>query len=141
MDGEARPLDPLIRDEVYRIGREALVNAFRHSGSSTVEIELRYHGDLRMAVRDRGRGIDEGILRSGREGHFGLIGMRERAERIGARLKVWSRLEAGTELELTVPGPIAFPRADSPPGRQWLPGWGRKKAVGEEQVVERQGRA
>jgi signal transduction histidine kinase/ligand-binding sensor domain-containing protein len=121
VDGQSRPLNPLIRDEVYRIGREALSNAFRHSGASTVEMEIRYETrDFHLAVRDSGRGIDEQVLRAGREGHWGLIGMRERAEKIGGRLKVWSRESAGTELELTVPGQIAFPKADGA-RRGWLP--------------------
>ena len=89
MEGARRqPLHPLIRDEVYRIGREALVNAFRHSGAAEIEVEVEYAvSHLRVRVRDDGRGIDDEVLRSGREGHWGLSGMRERAERIGARFK------------------------------------------------------
>jgi signal transduction histidine kinase len=109
VEGRPRPLHPLIRDEVYRIGREAVVNAFRHSGAKRIEVELEYASSrLRVLVRDDGRGIDPEVLRSGREGHWGLSGMRERAERIGARLKVWSRDEAGTEVEMSIPGHIAF---------------------------------
>jgi len=78
--------------------REGLSNAFRHSGAAMVEVEINYgESDLRLAVRDTGCGIDEEVLRSGREGHWGLIGMRECAEKIGARLKVRSRAGAGTE--------------------------------------------
>lgn len=117
VEGRPRPLHPLIRDEVYRIGREAVVNAFRHSGAKRIEVELEYAASrLRVLVRDDGRGIDPEVLRSGREGHWGLSGMRERAERIGARLKVWSRDEAGTEVEMSIPGHIAFPEAT--PGGQ-----------------------
>jgi signal transduction histidine kinase len=109
VEGQPRPLHPLIRDEVYRIGREAVVNAFRHSGAKRIEVELEYASSrLRVLVRDDGRGIDPEVLRSGREGHWGLSGMRERAERIGARLKVWSRDEAGTEVEMSIPAHIAF---------------------------------
>jgi signal transduction histidine kinase/ligand-binding sensor domain-containing protein len=109
VEGRPRPLHPVIRDEVYRVGREALVNAVRHSGAQTIEIEIGYAaGHVRVLVRDNGSGIDEHVLRSGREGHWGLSGMRERAERIGARLKVWSRPAAGTEIELFVPGHVAF---------------------------------
>jgi ligand-binding sensor domain-containing protein len=90
--GPPRPLHPVIRDEVYRIGREALVNAFRHSGATTIEVELEYAADhLGLFVRDDGAGIDAEVLRSGREGHWGLSGMRERAQGIGARLRVASR--------------------------------------------------
>jgi signal transduction histidine kinase/ligand-binding sensor domain-containing protein len=105
VDGRPRPLNPLVRDEVYRIGREALTNAFRHSGSPKVEMHIRYNGNLRVAVRDKGRGFDE---RSGIAGRSGLTGMRDRAEEIGARLRVSSRVHAGTEVVLTVPGSVAF---------------------------------
>jgi signal transduction histidine kinase len=109
VEGRPRPLHPILRDEIYRIGREALVNAFRHSGASNIEVELEYAPkQLRVLVRDNGRGIDAQVLRSGRDGHWGLRGMRERAERIGARLSVWSSATAGTEVELSVPSQVAF---------------------------------
>jgi len=109
VDGQPRPLRPLLRDEVYRIGREALANAFRHSGAKNIEIELQYTArQLRVLVRDNGCGIDPQVVQSGREGHWGLVGMRERAERIGGRLHVWSSAAAGTEVELSVPRHVAF---------------------------------
>ena len=109
VEGSPRELHPLIRDEAYRIGREALANAFRHSQASKIEVELEYtNKHLRLLVRDNGAGIDEKVLQTGRDGHWGLTGMRERAESIGARLKVWSRDQAGTEVELTIPGQVAF---------------------------------
>ena len=75
IEGRARPLNPMIRDEVYRIGREALTNAFRHSGGKNIEVELAYSpSDLRMLVRDDGRGIDPLVVRSGTDGHWGLTG-------------------------------------------------------------------
>ena len=83
--GSARLLHPVIRDEVYRIGREALVNAFRHSRASRIEVELEYAAKrFRIVVRDNGCGIDPQVLHSGRDGHWGLPGIRERAERVGA---------------------------------------------------------
>jgi signal transduction histidine kinase len=107
--GSARKLHPLIRDEVYHIGRELLVNAFRHSRASRIEVKLEYAPKLfRIVVRDDGCGIHPQVVRAGREGHWGLPGMRERAERVGARLKVWSRAAAGTEVALSVPNSIAF---------------------------------
>ena len=109
VEGHPRPLLPEVRDEIYRIAREALVNAFRHSGAKSIEVEIEYAPrQLRVVIRDDGAGIDPEVLRAGREDHWGLSGMRERAERIGAHLKVWSRDGAGTEIELTVPGKIAF---------------------------------
>jgi len=107
--GSPRKLNPLIRDEVYRIGREVLVNAFRHSRASCIEIEIAYAPKrFRIVVRDDGCGIDPQVLLAGREGHWGLPGMRERAERVGARLRIWSRAASGTEVELSVPNSIAF---------------------------------
>jgi signal transduction histidine kinase len=106
--GRPRALRPAILNDVYAIGREALVNSFRHSGAGWIEIDLEYTDHLRVLVRDDGCGIDQGVLQTGRKGHFGLTGMRERAERIGAEFKVLARTEGGTEMELCVPGNIAF---------------------------------
>jgi signal transduction histidine kinase len=109
VQGQARALHPVILDEVYRIGREAIVNAFLHARATRIEVEVEYTpGHLHVLVRDDGVGVDPEIMRSGREGHWGLIGMRERAHRIGANLKLFSRAEAGTEVELAVPGNIAY---------------------------------
>ena len=121
VEGTPRQLHPIIRDEAYRIGREAVANAFRHSRAGKIEIELEYSAkQLRILVRDDGIGIDSEVLHSGRDGHWGLPGMRERAESIGARLKVWSRTNAGTEVELLIPGDVAFVAQPSTPRRRWF---------------------
>jgi PAS domain S-box-containing protein len=107
--GHQEPLRPPVWYEIYRIGREALVNAFSHSQAKHVEFELEYADrDLRMRVRDDGRGIDPQVLQSGREGHWGLAGMRERATRIGGLLKISSAANGGTEVQLSVPAGTAF---------------------------------
>ena len=109
VEGQTRPLSAAVRDNVYRIGREALVNAFRHAAAATIEVEIEYASrHVRLLVRDDGKGIEPEIVKSGADGHWGLSGMRERAERIGARLKLFSRAGAGTEVELFIPGHIAF---------------------------------
>ncbi len=109
VDGQQKPLHPLLRDDVYRIGREALINAFRHARAKNVEVELKYTpSQLRILVRDDGCGIEADVLKSGREGHWGISGMRERAEQIGASLHVYSSASAGTEVVLSVPGHVAF---------------------------------
>jgi len=91
--GEQRPLRPLLRDEVYRIGREALTNAFRHARAHHIEIELKYlPRQFRVTVRDDGCGIDPEILKSRRDARWGLPGIQEKAAQLGARLKVWSRI-------------------------------------------------
>jgi signal transduction histidine kinase len=131
VDGPRRPLNPLIRDQVYRIGREALTNAFRHSGAASVEVEINYDpSDLRLTIRDSGCGIDEEVLRSGRDGHWGLIGMRECAEKIGAQFRVRSRAGSGTELDLRIPGHVAFTGQYSGHMPRWLPWrlWRRPKS-------------
>lgn len=124
VEGRPRALHPLLRDETYRIGREALVNAFRHARAESIEVELEYAAQhLRLCVRDDGCGIDPQVLSAGRAGHWGLTGMQERAERIGARLKVRSRANAGTEVELSVPGQLAFPHQPVARWPRWLAGW------------------
>ena len=111
--GSPRLLNPAVREEIYHIGREALMNALRHSHASRVEVELEYAAKrFRLVVRDDGCGIGPEVLRAGREGHWGLAGMRERAQKIGGRLKIWSRVAAGTEIELSVPNSIAFESAN-----------------------------
>src|SRR5262249_12574233 len=104
VNGGVRPLDPEVFEEVFKIGKEALGNAFRHSGAHSIEAELNYErSGLQLRIRDDGAGIDSVILQEGRRGgHFGLPGMRERAKKIGARLDVWSRPGAGTEVELRI---------------------------------------
>jgi signal transduction histidine kinase len=117
VEGRPRPLHPIVRDEVHRLGREALMNAFHHASARHIEVELEYAAHhLRMLVRDDGVGIDPDVLQSGRQGHWGLSGMRERAERMGARLRLWSRAGAGTEVELSVPGHVAFVAPSPSPG-------------------------
>ncbi|HEV2729491.1 MAG TPA: two-component regulator propeller domain-containing protein [Terriglobales bacterium] len=121
VEGEALALRSAIRDDVYRIGREAVVNAFRHSGASNIDLHLEYAANqLRILVRDDGCGVDPRVLKLGRDGHWGLRGMRERAERIGARLRVWSRAGGGTEVELRVPSNVAFESHPSSSARKLL---------------------
>jgi FixJ family two-component response regulator len=110
--GRQQPLNPLIQEEIYRIGREALLNAFRHSGAKRVELELEYSSsELRMRIRDNGGGIEPQMLEKGRDGHWGLAGMRERATRIGGLLKILSSATAGTEIQLSIPTTIALERS------------------------------
>jgi PAS domain S-box-containing protein len=101
--GEERPLHLCIQHEIYRIGSEALINAFRHSRATRVEVDLKYaDSELRMRVRDNGCGVDPRVLETGREGHWGLAGMRERAAKIAGLLKI-SSSATGTEIELSLP--------------------------------------
>jgi ligand-binding sensor domain-containing protein/signal transduction histidine kinase len=106
--GDAKEMHPIVRDEIYRIGYEAIRNACVHSGASRLEVELRYARDLTLRVDDNGTGIDPAIADRAKDGHFGLQGMRERAARIGGKLKLGSSSNSGTEIKLIVPGGIIF---------------------------------
>jgi signal transduction histidine kinase len=106
--GDPKDLHPIVRDEVYRIGYEAIRNAAAHSRASRLEIDLRYANDLSLRIKDNGLGIDPSIPELGREGHFGLQGMRERASRIHSKLAIVSSANAGTEVSLVVPGAVVY---------------------------------
>lgn len=120
VEGKSRPVAPLVRDDVYRIAREALRNAAQHAQARHIEAELHYgERAFTLRIRDDGVGVDAKVVREGhRAGHWGLQGMRERAEAFGAHLDVWSENGAGTEVELSVPAEIAYDRAMS--HRSWL---------------------
>ena len=114
VQGSSRDVHPILRDEVYRIALEALRNAFKHSEAKAIEAEIVYGDSLRVRIRDDGKGIDPAIMEEGRRsGHYGLAGMRERAERISGKLDVWSGAGAGTEIQLSIPGNIAFGRSEA----------------------------
>jgi signal transduction histidine kinase len=123
VEGTPRALQPLLRDEVYRIAAEALRNAFRHSQAGRVEVEIRYDPEqFRLRVRDDGRGIDRAVLESqGLAGHYGLRGLPERAALIGGQLAVWSEIGSGTEVELRVPASLAYAISGRP--SWWLRIW------------------
>ena len=110
VEGQQRALTPVIRDEVYRIAREVLRNAFRHAQARRIEAEILYDEDqLRLRVRDNGKGMDPQVLeKGGRPGHWGLPGVRERAQQMGAKLDVWSETGAGTEVQLAVAASAAY---------------------------------
>lgn len=109
VEGSPRNFHPIIRDEIYRISREALVNAFKHAQARQIEAELSYGERMfRLRIRDDGKGIPAGMVEGGRPGHYGVPGMRERARQVGAELTIWSREGMGTEIELSIAGPIAY---------------------------------
>jgi signal transduction histidine kinase/ligand-binding sensor domain-containing protein len=119
--GTPQPVDSVVLDDAYRIGREALVNAFRHSNASRIEGEITYDSvRLRLSIRDNGEGIHEEILKKGRSGHWGMSGMRERAHNIGGQLNIWSNHGAGTEVELIIPARVAYQRGARRLRWNWL---------------------
>ena len=108
-----------------------MINAFRHSEAGRIEVEIKYASrSLRIMVRDNGRGVDPEVLQTGREGHWGLSNMRERAEKIGAKFSVLSRAGAGTEVELSVPGKVAFETTSSEGWWKRLSRWFPAKTAG-----------
>jgi signal transduction histidine kinase len=113
IEGMPRELHPIVREEVMFIAREALVNAFRHSAARRIEAETSYGAsELTLRIRDDGRGIDLDVQRAGgKAGHWGLIGMRERAKRVRGTLTLWSKPGAGTEIEVRVPANMAYERS------------------------------
>ena len=107
--GRPRELHPVVRDDVVRIAGEALRNATRHAEPKRIELEIHYDDrELRLRIVDDGKGMERSAIQRSREGHFGLRGMRERAKLIGGKISIWSRLTAGTEVELTVPARRAY---------------------------------
>ena len=105
VEGTPRNLDPLLRDEIYRLSAEALRNAFRHAAARNIEVEIRYDAKyFRLFVRDDGKGIHSDVLHAeGNQPDGGLRGMTQRAELLGGELTIWSEVDEGTEVELTVP--------------------------------------
>jgi signal transduction histidine kinase/ligand-binding sensor domain-containing protein len=130
VDGQQRELVARVRDEAYRIGREALLNAFRHAQARSIEVQLAYSDqDFRVRVRDDGRGIDPTALESGsRAGHWGLSGIRERALELGAQIEIWSAVNAGTEIELIVPATVAYGDSTSRSRSRWRSYWPLSRA-------------
>ncbi len=110
VEGRPQRLSPMIHDDVYGIAREILRNAFRHAHARGIEVEITYDpGFFRLRVRDDGKGIERAVLKEGaREGHWGLPGVNERANRVGAQFKLWSEPGVGTEAELSIPARIAY---------------------------------
>ena len=109
VEGPARDLHPIVRDEIYRITREGIRNAFNHARANRIETEITYGERLfRLRIRDDGEGMPANILEEGRSGHYGLPGMRERARQIGGKLEIWSGARAGTEIEFSIAGSVAY---------------------------------
>jgi signal transduction histidine kinase len=130
IEGVPRSLHPIVGDDIYRMAREALRNAFRHAQANKIEADITYGKRLlRLRIRDNGKGIDPKLLETGRAGHWGLPGMRERAQQIGAKLDIWSECGRGTEVELSIPGSIAYEIAPSRRGLRLFRG--KKEAADE----------
>ena len=108
VSGQIQEMHPIVRDEIYRIGYEAIRNACVHSQATQLRVELSYGQDLSLRICDNGAGIDPDIVHRGKPGHFGLQSMRERAARIMGKFSVESSAGSGTVITLTVPGGIIY---------------------------------
>lgn len=108
--GNTREMHPIVRDEIYLIGYEAIRNAHAHSAGGRIDVTLTYADDLSLSVRDDGIGINSVIAEAGKDGHFGLPSMRERSARIGGRLTIETSANHGTEIKIVIPGSLAFRR-------------------------------
>jgi signal transduction histidine kinase len=103
VQGKRRALDAAIHRQLFLIGREAIMNALRHSEAASIEVEIQYlRSLLRVSVRDNGCGIDPELVQA-RDSHSGLCEMRDRADSIGAQFGIWSGLGAGTEVRVAAP--------------------------------------
>jgi len=114
VEGATRSLAPIVGSEIGRVAIEAVRNAFVHARAQRIEVEISYNPrELRLRVRDNGKGIDPKIFQDGRDGHYGINGMHERAKLVGGKLVFWSELGSGTEVELTVRASIAYAKGSN----------------------------
>jgi signal transduction histidine kinase len=121
VEGKQREIDPVLRDEICRIAREALRNAVRHAKAQKIEAGITYSDSaFLLHVRDDGIGMAPEVANQGaRAGHWGLTGMRERAKSFGGKLEVWSEQGAGTEIALTVPAAVSYGKSNAR-HKSWL---------------------
>jgi signal transduction histidine kinase/ligand-binding sensor domain-containing protein len=121
VEGQAHPITAYIHEDILLIGREALTNAFRHSGASAISVEITYRfSALQLRVHDNGRGVDKSVLAAGgREDHWGLPNMRERARKMHAILHIEGRNKGGTTVELRVPASVVYKADGSFRQRFW----------------------
>lgn len=109
VQGTARAINPIVAEELLQVGSQAIANAFQHAKAKRIEVYLMYKpNELRLEVDDNGCGIDPGVSAANKPGHYGLIGMKERTERIRGTLTITSRTGEGTKVTVLVPGKHAY---------------------------------
>jgi signal transduction histidine kinase len=129
ISGTPVEMDPIVTDEICSVGCEAIRNALMHSRATSIEVHLGYSEDFTMIVRDNGRGMDSTTASRGRDGHFGLQSMRERAARIHGQFQLITAPNLGTTIELQIAGKTAFGRKTRAWSklRSWLAGTRRSE--------------
>jgi signal transduction histidine kinase len=130
VSGTPVEMDPIMTDEISRVGYEAIRNAFLHSRATRIDVQLAYSADFTLIVRDNGRGMDSTMASRGRDGHFGLQSMRERAARIHGQFQLITAPNLGTTIELKIAGKTAFGQQGSLWSKllSWMRGRGRSEA-------------
>jgi len=113
ISGTAVEMNPIVTDEICRVGYEAIRNAFLHSCATRIEVQLAYSDDFTLIVRDNGRGMDSTTASRGRDGHYGLQSMRDRAASIHGQFQLITAPNLGTTIELKIPRKTAFGRDTS----------------------------
>jgi signal transduction histidine kinase len=109
VEGRERPLNATTGNDVLQIGRQAISNALQHARARNIHVLLSYGGEsFRLRIEDNGRGIDEESMNLPRPGHYGMVGMKERAERLGGGISIRSREGEGTEVDLFVPANLLY---------------------------------
>jgi len=136
--GQSRPLHRMCAGELYLLGREAIYNSFNHANASMIEVELDFEtARLRLRITDNGSGIDDQVLIDGvRADHWGLTGMRERAQKLSAKLTIKSRKGAGTEIEVSVPASAAYLTESRTFLAEWYAKWMRRA---KSPIIDRHG--
>jgi len=124
VEGREHPLNATTGNDVLQIGRQAITNALQHAKARNIHVLLSYSDQhFRIRVQDNGSGINEEILNIGRQGHYGLAGMKERADRLGGSISIRSRVGEGTEVDLSVPAHFVcgdgLPRSGSRLADKW----------------------
>jgi signal transduction histidine kinase len=124
VEGDVRPLNALAGNDVLQVGRQAIANALQHSHAREIHVLLSYGQQyLQIRIQDDGCGVTEETLNVRHSGHYGIAGMRERAERLGGRMSIRSRVGEGTEVNLSVPAHLVYqdgaPRSGSRVAERW----------------------
>jgi signal transduction histidine kinase len=124
VEGREHPLNALAGNDVVQVGRQAITNALQHAHAREIQVLLSYGQQiLQLRIQDDGCGVTEEKLNLRRSGHYGIAGMRERAERLGGRISIRSLVGEGTEVSLSVPAHLVYEDGEPPSGSRVADRW------------------